>query len=175
MNCPACGNAMTEMMVGDIKVDTCKGGCGGLWFDEWELRKVDEPSAALGEELLEVEVNPAVVVDRSKRRNCPHDPDVVMMRHQWSVKNQVTVDECPKCEGMFLDSGELNTIRAEFPNDDARHKSAREYYDKVFDSQLEGMRKEDQAKLEHARKIAHVLRFITPSYYIPGKQEWGAF
>ena len=38
MNCPACGNVMTEVTAGDIRVDACKGGCGGLWFDEWELR-----------------------------------------------------------------------------------------------------------------------------------------
>ncbi len=175
MNCPACGNAMTELMVGDIKVDTCKSGCGGLWFDEWELRKVDEPAESLGSVLLDVEVDPNVKVDREKRRNCPKDTDIVMMRHQWSVKRQVLVDECPKCEGMFLDSGELNAIRTEFATEEERHEAARKYYSETFDVQLDTIRKEDQAKLQHARKIAHVLRFITPSYYIPGKQEWGAF
>jgi len=43
MNCPACGTAMTEMTVGNVKVQACKGGCGGLWFDEWQLGKVDQP------------------------------------------------------------------------------------------------------------------------------------
>ena len=43
MNCPACGTAMTEVTAGPVKVQACKGGCGGLWFDEWVLGKVDEP------------------------------------------------------------------------------------------------------------------------------------
>jgi len=29
--------------------------------------------------------------------------------------------------------------------------------------------------LESARKIANAFKFICPSYYIPGKQAWGAF
>jgi hypothetical protein len=37
------------------------------------------------------------------------------------------------------------------------------------------MRRESQEKLEKARRIANIFRFICPSYYIPGKQEWGAF
>ena len=52
MNCPACGNAMTEMTAGTIKVDTCKGGCGGLWFDEWELPRVDQADESAGDVLL---------------------------------------------------------------------------------------------------------------------------
>jgi hypothetical protein len=33
----------------------------------------------------------------------------------------------------------------------------------------------DQAKLDKARKIANMFRFVCPSYYIPDKQDWGAF
>jgi hypothetical protein len=29
--------------------------------------------------------------------------------------------------------------------------------------------------LRKARRIAHAFRFICPSYYIPGEQDWGAF
>src|SRR5256884_6177388 len=34
MNCPACGTAMTEIAVSDVKIQACKGGCGGLWVQE---------------------------------------------------------------------------------------------------------------------------------------------
>ena len=37
------------------------------------------------------------------------------------------------------------------------------------------MLREDKAKLESARKVANIFKFISPSYYIPGKQAWGAF
>ena len=98
-----------------------------------------------------------------------------MIRHFWSVKRQVTVDECPKCEGVFLDPGELAEIRSEYTSDDERHKAARAYYREMFDTQLAGMLKQDKSKLESARKVAGILKFICPSYYLPGKQDWGAF
>src|SRR2546429_2575315 len=46
------------------------------------------------------------------------------MRHFWSVKRDVVVDECPKCEGIFLDPGELAEIRSDYKSDGDRHKAA---------------------------------------------------
>ena len=174
MNCPACGTAMTEIAAGDVKVQACKGGCGGLWFDEWTLRKVDQPDQSAGESLLNVPQNASLKVDQSPRRKCPRD-SVVMMRHFWSVKRDVVVDECPKCEGIFLDPGELTAIRADYKSDAERHKAAEAYYSEMFDQQLAGMLRQDKAKLESARRVAKIFKFLCPSYYIPGKQAWGAF
>jgi Zn-finger nucleic acid-binding protein len=175
MNCPACGTVMTEMAAGDAKVQACKGGCGGLWFDEWQLRKVDEAEQSAGQALLHIEQNPAVKVDPDQRRKCPRDPAVFLSRHFWSVKRDVVVDECPKCAGIFLDPGELGEIRADYKSDAERHKAADAYYREMFDSQLAGMLKQDKAKIESARRVAGIFKFICPSYYLPGKQAWGAF
>ena len=174
MNCPACGTAMTEIAAGDVKVQACKGGCGGLWFDEWTLGKVDQPDQSAGESLLNIPQNASLKVDQSQRRTCPRD-SVVMMRHFWSVKRDVVVDECPKCEGIFLDPGELAAIRADYKSDAERHKAAEAYYSEMFDQPLAGMLRQDKAKLESARRVARIFKFICPSYYIPGKQAWGAF
>ena len=174
MNCPACGTVMTEIAAGDVKVQACKGGCGGLWFDEWTLGKVDQPDQSAGESLLNIPQNASLKVDQSERRKCPRD-SVVMMRHFWSVKRDVVVDECPKCEGIFLDPGELAAIRADSKSDAERHKAAEAYYSEMFDQQLAGMLRQDKAKLESARRVARIFKFLCPSYYIPGKQAWGAF
>jgi len=174
MNCPACGTAMTEIAAGNVKVQGCKAGCGGLWFDEWTLGKVDQPDQSAGESLLSIPQNASLKVDQSERRKCPRD-SVVMMRHFWSVKRDVVVDECPKCEGIFLDPGELGAIRADYKSDAERHKAAEAYYSEMFDQQLAGMLRQDKAKLESARRVARIFKFLCPSYYIPGKQAWGAF
>ena len=174
MNCPACGTAMTEIAAGDVKVQACKGGCGGLWFDEWTLGKVDQREQSAGESLLNIPQNASLNVDQSQRRKCPRD-SVVMMRHFWSVKRDVVVDECPKCEAIFLDPGELAAIRADYKSDAERHKAAEAYYSEMFDQQLAGVLRQDKAKLESARRVARIFKFICPSYYIPGKQAWGAF
>jgi uncharacterized protein len=175
MNCPACGTVMTEITAGGVKVQTCKGGCGALWFDKRELGKVDEPSEAAGEALLNVEQNPRIKVDSNKRYKCPRDPEIVMMRHFWSVKRDVTVDECPKCEGIFLDPGELAQIRGDYKTDAERHAAAKAYYGEMFDQQIAGMVEKDKASQASARRVANAFKFICPSYYIPGKQAWGAF
>lgn len=175
MNCPACGSPMTPMTVGKVTVDVCRDGCGGLWFDRFELETVDEPTESAGEALLEAPRTPRVAVDRTQRLRCPKDAGVVMMRHLWSVKRQVTIDECPRCAGVFLDPGELAQIRREYTTEEERHEAARAYYGEMFDQHLNGMLARDRSKLEHARRLAGMFRFICPSYYLPGKQEWGAF
>lgn len=175
MKCPACGTRMTEMVVGDVVVDVCQGGCGGIWFDNWELKKFDEPHEHLGEQLLDVDVAPDIKVDRSKRRQCPKCVGVTMMRHFFSVKREVEVDECAACAGIWLDTGELRRIRSLFNTEEERRQAAQEYFEEIFGEELDRMRRESQEKLERARRIAHIFRFICPSYYIPGKQEWGAF
>ena len=175
MNCPACGNVLSQMMAGDITVDVCKGQCGGVWFDNFELRKVDEPHESAGEILLDIERNEKITVDHSKRRRCPKCDTIIMMRHFYSVKQRVEVDECPGCGGYWLDVGELTAIRKEFKTEEERRKAAEEYFSEIFDTHLASMRAKGQEQAERARNIARIFRFICPSYYLPGKQDWGAF
>jgi uncharacterized protein len=177
MRCPACGRVLSTMVVGGITVDVCKGGCAGIWFDRYELMKVDESHESAGEELTRIEGDPAVLsaVDHTKRLSCPKTPEVVMMRHFFSVKRQVAVEECPECGGYWLDVGELATIRTEFATEEERDQAAAQYFSELFDSELAAAHAQTQKDLERAQRIAYIFRFICPSYYIPGKQEWVAF
>ena len=175
MECPACANALTTATFGRITVDACKGGCGGIWFDRYELMRVDETDESVGEGLLEIERDPNLAVDLSKRLSCPRCPEVVMMRHFFSVKRQVVVDECPNCGGHWLDPGELRTIRTEYASEEERERAASEYFSEVFGPELAAAHAKTEEELVRARRIAHAFRFISPSYYIPGKQDWGAF
>ena len=176
MRCPACGNVLSVVTVGGVTVDVCEGGCGGIWFDRYELTKVDESHESAGEELLNVERAEDVKVDLTKRISCPKCADnVVMMRHFFSVKRQVTVDECPNCGGHWLDAGELGAIRTEFETEEERKQAAAQYFSELFDPELAARHAGTMEDLKKAQRIAHMFRFICPSYYIPGKQEWGAF
>lgn len=172
MKCPACGNPLQQMTVSDVTVDVCKGGCGGIWFDNFELKKFDEPHEAAGQVLLSVERNESIVIDHTKRLKCPKCDDIVMMRHFFSVKKEVQVDECPGCGGFWLDAGELRKIRSLFNTEQERERAAEEYFSKVFGDRLDAAKAENEAT---ASSIANMFRFICPSYYIPGKQDWGAF
>jgi len=163
------------MTARDVTVNACEFGCGGIWFDQLELKKLDEPHEYAGQVLLDLKRDPNVQVDVSKRRRCPKCKDVIMRQHFFSVQHKVTVDECPQCGGMWLDAGELSQIRALYKTEEERRRAAHAYFDDIFGKELAARKDANEAKLERARKIAHMFRFICPSYYIPGKQEWGAF
>jgi Zn-finger nucleic acid-binding protein len=161
--------------VGGITVDICPGGCGGIWFDWLEIKKFDEPHEEAGTELLDIERNPTVSRDRSKRLSCPKCDDTIMMRHFFSVNREVEVDECPGCAGFWLDCGELGQIRSQFPSEAARKEAAAKYFDDVFGDRLAEMGRESAEKTEKVQRIVNMFKYICPSHYIPGKQEWGAF
>jgi Zn-finger nucleic acid-binding protein len=83
------------------------------------------------------------------------------------------MDECPNCGGHWLDPGELKTIRTEYASEEERERAAAEYFSEISDSQLAAARAQTEEDL--AGRIAHIFRFICTSYYLPGKQDWGAF
>lgn len=175
MKCPACNAELAELTQSDLTVDVCDKGCGGIWFDNRELKKVDEAHESRGEVLLDISPHKPVPVDYSARRACPKCADATMQRHFFSIRREIEVDTCPGCGGAWLDAGELASIRSQFKTEQERKKAADEYFSKLFGEQLEQEAKKGEAALEGAKKVANALRFVCPSYWIPGKQRWGAF
>jgi len=101
------------VQVGSLVVDVCQGGCGGIWFDAFELQRVDEDKEVAGERLLHIQRDPKIQVDSTRKRDCPRCSAVKLKRHFFSPKRRVEVDECPSCGGYWLDAGELAQIRSE--------------------------------------------------------------
>jgi len=113
MKCPACDRELSVIQVGSVEVDVCQGGCGGVWFDAFELKRVDEEHEAAGEHLLQIQRDPQVKVDATRKRECPRCGRIKLKRHLFSRASQVEVDHCPNCAGYWLDAGELEKIREE--------------------------------------------------------------
>ncbi|MBN2102638.1 zf-TFIIB domain-containing protein [bacterium] len=175
MKCPACDHELQPFTVEKLTVDVCRNGCGGIWFDWFELQKVDEPSEHIGEALLKIEKSPEIAVNYTKKRSCPKCKNVIMMRHFFSTQMAVAVDECPKCGGFWLDAGELKQIREQFASEEDREKAAEAFIEKKFGAQLDKRKKALQQKSEKIDKAARAFKFLYPSAWIPGKQEWGTF
>lgn len=175
MDCPACGAELTTTEIEDLSLEVCRGGCGGIWFDNHELEKVDERHESAGEALLDVQRDPAVEADPDRRRACPDCREAVMHRYFFTVKREVEIDECPACGGVWLDAGELGEVRRQFEDEEAREEAAAEEYRRMFGDELERMRAESEARVERARSFARALRFVLPSFWIPGDQSWGAY
>jgi Zn-finger nucleic acid-binding protein len=130
MNCPACDHGLTPVTAGGVTVDVCKGGCGGIWFDNFELAKISDPLNFDATALLQMDYAAHSQIDFERRRNCPKCPNIVMMRHFFSQRRQVQVDECPGCGGMWLDAGELAMIRKEITEEALYHAAGNDYLNK---------------------------------------------
>lgn len=90
--------------------------------------------------------------------------------------DDVELDVCASgCGGVWLDVGELRELRELFPSETARKEAAVAYFDEVFGPRLAAMRTESEEDRDRAARFARAPRFITPSYWIPGDQEWGAY
>lgn len=169
MTCPTCARAMTPTTAGPLTVDACVGGCGGLWFNQFELAKVDSASEADGAALSQLPRDPAWVAPKdAPPRSCPTCPDVVMVQRFASVQRGVEVDECGLCGGVFVDGGELSTIRAEYTDDAARDAAAKAFLASI-DEQLLAMRAQRIQGQSDGQRAASALRLLTPGGRRPGR------
>ena len=112
MNCPVCLRKLTEIKVGSVLLDICQGGCGGVWFDANELDRVNAQhrKSAAG---IKITRNETITVDDSQLRHCPVCARTKLVRRLFSLGTGVEMDCCPKCEGVWLDFGELEAIQEE--------------------------------------------------------------
>lgn len=174
MKCPVCERDLQEIKIKDIIVDVCMNGCGGIWFDNREIKKVEQHETA-GEFLLDIKKDPNIIIDNSKTRFCPKCLEQKMVTHFVSINREIEVDECYNCGGIWLDFGELGEIRQQYPTEEERKKATEEFIKNTIEPELEKMLAASEEKLQKVRKIVKIFKYICPSYYIPGKQKWGAF
>ncbi|MBU1087538.1 MAG: zf-TFIIB domain-containing protein [Candidatus Omnitrophica bacterium] len=166
MNCPVCNAEMVEDDFGGLSVDVCKNGCKGIWFDWFELTKLDEKNEGLGNALQE-----ALGYERSNDQHrgpikCPKCK-LPMHEHVYSSAKEINVDECYQCGGFFLDSGELKSIRESSMTDAEREA----YAAKLLENIPELAQARDNLEKEKARTqaIRNLTKFFRVSYYTTGK------
>src|SRR2546421_5429704 len=102
MKCPACFNPLSSVTIGRLTVDVCRAGCGGIWFDAFELQQVDEPHESAGEWLVNIDRDPQLRVDLARKRVCPKCDDIKLKRRHFSAKRRGENDESPRCGGHWL-------------------------------------------------------------------------
>jgi len=135
MKCPACSSELTQIKVGDLVVDVCNESCGGIWFDNRELQRVDEATELDLQPYLDIRHDLSVEVDFTARRHCPRCTDVILMRHGYAGHREVQVDSCANCGGIWLDYGELTQIRANSRTDQQAGKP--DYFQQLVRQQRE--------------------------------------
>ncbi len=109
MKCPRCGRELCEQILGGVSLDICNGGCGGVWFDNFELKRLLSADKA-EQDQLKIDWDPSVRTE-SDRLKCPKCMDVTMQNHPYPGHWEINIDECARCGGVWLDRGEFEQIR----------------------------------------------------------------
>ena len=106
MNCPKCETRSLKVAhLRSVEVNRCPA-CHGIWFDEKEL------SQLLG--LTRQELRPFHTKENAalnaKSGKCPRD-DSELLRVYSADNQDVVIDTCVSCSGIWLDGGELTKLQ----------------------------------------------------------------
>ena len=119
LECPACHKRLVKVPLESVKlvVDICLDGCGGIYFNNKEMPIVMKSSEAIEEIKKACEGKEFRKVDETDDRECPFCASN-MVKNYTSYSKEIQIDECYRCGGKFLDSGELEKIQAQDPEED---------------------------------------------------------
>jgi len=166
MRCSVCNKEMVQEDFGGATVDVCKNGCKGIWFDWFELSRFDEKHEGAGKALKEALEYPRVNDDNRGQVNCPKC-GIPMHIHKYQSAKEINVDECYKCGGFFLDSGELRAIRDTFMSDEEVEAYSNKLIKDIPEFQ-QARQDLDKQKLR-TEAIRKYTRFVRLSYWMTGK------
>jgi Zn-finger nucleic acid-binding protein len=135
MKCPACGGSLVEVTLGGVKVNQCVDvkSCGGWWFHRMELQNLDDVTGTTLVTALHAVEAP---VRPGGARACPGCGHPAMTQRRYGRRFQVLVHNCSRCEGIWLDGGELAAIRAEFESRKAAAQAAIDKLDAGWEPQF---------------------------------------
>ncbi|MBJ95704.1 MAG: hypothetical protein CMP23_14685 [Rickettsiales bacterium] len=99
MDCPNCSGTLNEIENEGVTLDFCDD-CKGLWFDRHEVADYFELSRDLPElDGVDRQLGPS-------RMSCPRCK-TTMNQILYAPPNQLTLDRCETCGGMWFDRGEV--------------------------------------------------------------------
>jgi len=100
MDCPRDGAQLVKLTRGEVTLDRCPT-CSGLWFDATELKRV-----AHDKELESLASRVRAYAEPSPFA-CPRCGGACVASHVQEVE----VDTCTLCHGIWLDAGELDEAK----------------------------------------------------------------
>lgn len=105
--CPRCRSTMQQKIVGEAVIDVCPK-CESTYFDVGEL------FAALGTtaDPSYWDRSESAGVVRDSGFNCPRCRAAMLLQEIKYADKRVEIDRCGKCDGVFLDKGEGEQLKA---------------------------------------------------------------
>lgn len=105
-SCPCCAVPLSPQALHGQQVDRCDA-CGGLYFDAGELESVVELVGWYSAVRLdEADIDSAWDREPARALACPVH-GVAMHKHDLAG---LVLDQCPRCQGIWLDDGEVAAL-----------------------------------------------------------------
>src|SRR5688572_18927837 len=97
--CPDCRIPMDDLKYRETHLDDCPQ-CGGIWFDDGELKKIQSMGDELCLQSLEDKAHPAKSIVCSERdaKMCPICNER-LIPYKYMYSSDVILDECDNCFG----------------------------------------------------------------------------
>lgn len=122
--CPRCGSGLTPRVFGSVTIDECDS-CGGHWYDAGELARIRELSPAERPH-DRPGVAPRWVDSKHDAMQCPRCRKG-LQNERYAYSSDLVLDRCPTCNGMWVDSGELDRMDALIDEWSADHGDAEQW------------------------------------------------
>lgn len=151
--CPKCRTQADLIRYEDVPIYSC-GGCGGHWLRESRLdvivkRRVIEMPEPVRQKMMDL----ADASNSTEPLWCM-TCGVEMTREQFLYWDDIQLDRCPKCGGLWLDQGELEKcqIYFEYAQDHPEEWENREAYERkaLLEAELAQRRAEQRQAAEAA-------------------------
>lgn len=108
MRCPSCKTqTLRPFRDSGLEIDACSS-CTGIWFDPHELSTFLK-SDVMKQRFLWMDAVPMTGVPyviNTARRRCPRDSEPM----DEKIYAGITLDNCPKCQGIWFDEGEVRQV-----------------------------------------------------------------
>ena len=160
MKCPACQNKLQESVVAGIKVQACRGECGGLWFDRFQFKKIEHLKLGIGQSLLMIERAEGIKIYRGAEHACPDCKTTLLYRHFFSAEGNTEINQCSKCRGFWVDLAGLAKLQS-LPADQ-KNPAMEKYFTAVLDKKISEMRLLHDDMSQQAQVLTQILKFLCP-------------
>lgn len=94
----------------EVQLDDCPQ-CGGIWFDDGELKKLQSIGDELSLHSLEGHAKPDkdIITAESASKLCPICNER-LTPYRYMYSSDVMLDECDECYGVWVQDGELEKM-----------------------------------------------------------------
>jgi Zn-finger nucleic acid-binding protein len=113
---------MDDLVFRNIHLDDCPQ-CGGIWFDDGELKKVQSMGDELCLQSLEDKAHPnkSVINQEREAKMCPVCNER-LTPYKYMYSSDVILDECDNCYGVWVQDGELEKMQEQPDVPDAKQQ-----------------------------------------------------